>query len=173
MLDKYCLCRRTIALPLCVNCSLAPLTNSWLLVQSYSKTSKRSRGHNHLSTVSGVAAKVRKAGVTSANALHMSHAVRLPLFPKHDTMSQLVKASTIGKVTQWSGPSALAISSAGKYRKFFRAPNAIHSSVMLRRWADVTARTTTSVLTVRMGILSYPCVTVSTTWNTIRVSASS
>ena len=110
VLDKYCLCRRTIALPVCVNCFLAPLTNSWLFVQSYSKTSKRSRGHNQLSTVSGVAAKVHKAGVTSANALHMSHAVRLPLFPKHDTMSQLVKTSTIGKVTQWSGPSALAIS---------------------------------------------------------------
>ena len=84
---------------------------------------------------------------------------------------ELVKASTIGKVTQWSGPSALVISWAGKYRKFFRAQDAIHSSVMLRRWADVTARTTTSVSTLRMGILSYPCVTVSTTWNTIRVSA--
>ena len=31
----------------------------------------------------------------------------------------------------------LAISWAGKYRKFFRAANAIHSSVMLRRLANV------------------------------------
>jgi len=42
---------------------------------------------------------------------------------------------------------------------------------MLRRWADVTARTTTSVSTVRMGILSYSCVTASTTRSRIRVSA--
>jgi len=58
------------------------------------------------------------------------------------------------KVTQLSGPSVLAISWAGKNRKFFRAPNAIHRSVMLRRWSDVTSRTTTPVWTVRMSILS-------------------
>ena len=58
------------------------------------------------------------------------------------------------KVTQLSGPSVLAISWAGKYRKFFRAPNAIHRSVMLRRWSDVTSRSTTPVWTVRMSILS-------------------
>ena len=60
------LCRRTIALPFCVNCFLAPLTNSGLLVQSYSKTSNRSSGHSQLSKVSGVAAKAQKTGATSS-----------------------------------------------------------------------------------------------------------
>ena len=103
----------------------------------------------------------------------MSHAVRLPLLPKHDTVSQPVKVWNIGKVTHRSRPSALAILWAGKYRKFFQAPNAIHSSVILRHWADVTARTTTSVSTVWMGILSCPCFTASSRWSRIRVSASS
>ena len=103
----------------------------------------------------------------------MSHAVRLPLPPKHDTVSQPVRAWNIGKATQRSGPSASAISWAGKYRKFFPAPMAIHSSVMLRRWADATARTITSMSTVRMDTLLYPCFIASSMWSRIRVSASS
>ena len=51
---------------LCVNCFRIPLINSGRLVQSYSKTSNRSSGHSQLSTVSGVAAKAQKAGVTSS-----------------------------------------------------------------------------------------------------------
>ena len=90
--------------------------------------------------------------------------MHLPLHLGYDSMSQPVKAWYIGKVTQRSGPSVLAISWAGRYRKFFRAPNAIHSSVMLRSWA---------VSTVRLGILSYPCFTASSWWSRIRVSASS
>ena len=46
----------------------------------------------------------------------------------------------VSRLTQLSRPTPLAISWAGKYRKLFRAPNAIHSSVMLRRWDNVTAR---------------------------------
>ena len=75
VLDKYCLCRKTIALPFCGNCFLAPLTNSWQLVQSYNKTSNRSSGHSQSSTVSEVAAVAQKAGVTSSQALYVSHAV--------------------------------------------------------------------------------------------------
>ena len=63
VLDKLCLCRRTT---FCVKCLLAPLTNSWLLVQAYSKNSNRSSGHNQLSTVSGVATKAHKTGVVSS-----------------------------------------------------------------------------------------------------------
>ena len=44
---------------------------------------------------------------------------------------------------------------------------------MLRLWADVTARTTTSVSTVRMGISSYPCFAAFSRWSRIRVSVSS
>ena len=66
VLGKYCLCRRTIAIPFCVNCFLAPLTNSWLLVQLYSKTSNRPSRHSQSSTDAGEAAKAQETGVTSS-----------------------------------------------------------------------------------------------------------
>ena len=44
---------------------------------------------------------------------------------------------------------------------------------MLRRWADATARTTTSVSSVWMDTLLYPCFTASSMWSRIRVSSSS
>ena len=103
----------------------------------------------------------------------MSQAVRLPLPPKNETVSHPVKAWNIGNAVHRSGPSTLAISWAAKKRKLFPVPKAIQISVLPWRCAAATAKTTTSVSTVRMDILLNPSVTVSSKCKMILVSASS
>ena len=103
----------------------------------------------------------------------MSQVVRLALPPKNETVSHLVKAWNIGKAVHRSGPSALAISWAAKKRKLFPVPQAIQISVLPLRCAAATAKTTTSVSTVRMDILLNPSVAASSKCKMILVSASS
>ncbi len=67
-----------------------------------------------------------------------------------------VKAWNIGKAMHRSGPSPLAISWAAICRKLFLVPKLTHSSVMSRRWAAVTASTSTSMSTVRIDTLVLP-----------------
>ena len=144
-------------------CELLPrsIDKFLALVQSYSN---RSSGHSQSSTVARVAAKAQKAGVTSL--FDTLHAVRLPLLPKHDTSEGMTHWQS-NTTVRWPSRGPINIGSTSEHQ------NAIYSSVMLRGSADVTARTTTSVSTVRMGILSYSCFTASSSWSRIRVSVSS
>ena len=104
-----------------------------------------------------------------SSEFHVSNAVFLPRPPKHDTVSHPVKAWKKGKALCL--PSALAFSCPANNLKFLPVARATHNSSMLRRWADATERTTTSVPTVRTDNLIYPCFTAYSTWSGMRVSA--
>ena len=122
---------------------------------------------------SGFAIKEQNALVTSSYTFQVSHAVFCPLPPKLDTVLQPVNEWNIGNAMQWSGPRDLAISWAARKRRCFPVPNAIRSSETSRRWAAVTANTTTSVSTVRMESSSFSSFTASSRWRIILVSACS
>jgi len=124
----------------------------------------------------GVAANAQNAAVTfvtPSQAFQVSHAVFLPLPPKLDTLSHPVKAWKNGNPLHLFGPNAAAISWAAKNLKFFPVPKATQSSSICRCSAAATARITTSVSTVRINTLVQPCLTASSTWSSILVSASS
>ena len=123
--------------------------------------------------VVSVAPKAQKVAVTSYHTFNVSHAVFLLLPPKLDTVSHPVKEWNAGNPWHLSCPNAWAISWAAKNQKLFPVPKATHIWSILRRSAAAIARTTTSVSTVRIDTLVYPCFIASSTWSSIMVSASS
>jgi hypothetical protein len=83
-----------IVLPFWVNSCLRAWLTHWWLVQSYHKTTNLSRGPIQSSMPSGVASKTHKGLVSPSKAMHVSHAVVLPLPPKDGTVSHPVSAVT-------------------------------------------------------------------------------
>jgi len=92
--------------------------------------------------------------VSSGRAVHTVHAVFCPCPSKQESVSQPVKASNIGSACAFSDPRARAISwPAETRRKDFPVLMDTHTSISsFRVPAIATARTTTSVSTVRMRI---------------------
>ena len=81
-LPAECCCMRAAfvreyLLLICLSCFRAWLIRSKLLVRSCNNITNPSNGLIKLSTDSGVAAKEQRAGVTSSQAFHVSHAVSL------------------------------------------------------------------------------------------------
>ena len=109
-------------------------------------------------------------------AVHTAHAVFYPYPAKQETVSQPVKPPNIGSACSFSGPRARAISWPAEMRKdfpilmtpIFQFPpsgTGVH--------ARATARTTTSVSTVRMRIFLWPLWAAWAACNVLSLSASS
>ena len=93
--------------------------------------------------------KIENTGMTSLKDFHMSNAVFFPLPANDDTVSQHVKARNMGIESAFSYPSSLAMSCAGIYLRFLPVPKATEIPVSSRLTTVDTARTRTSVSTVR------------------------
>ena len=102
----------------------------------------------------------------------VSNAVFFPLTANDDTVSQPVKAWNMGRESAFSYPSSLAMSCAGMYLRCLPLPKAAQISVSSRLTTVDTARTRTSVSTVRKMVVRYPLFAESTAWRSILVSAS-
>ena len=153
-----------MALFLVVNMSfLVEFTLVYVQVRSYNSTTYASNTDIQSSVkADGSFANIeKKPGVTSSKDFHMSNAVFLPLPANEETTSQPVNAWSIGRARAFSLPSPLAMLCAGMYLSYLPVPNAIQISVSLRQTAVDTARTRTSVSTVRNMILRYPWLTES------------
>ena len=96
----------------------------------------------------------------------------LSLASKAWNSSHPLRAWKNGNPRRLLSPNATAMSWAAKNWKFFPIPNATQSSSMSRRTAAATAKTRASVSSVRIDTLLYPCLTASSTWSKILVSAS-
>ena len=86
---------------------IASFTHSWLLDQSYSKTTTLSNGTKHSWIFCGVglALTAQNAEGTSLYAFQLFHAVFLPLPPKYETVSHPFKAWNIGMCNAYLGCS--------------------------------------------------------------------
>ena len=154
---------------LCKELLPARLTHSKSLVRSYSNITNSSNGLIKLSTDSGVVAKNLKHWKCWCNVI-----VGFPCIPcsSFTSSSKIAtwKSMGIGNAIHRSGPKARAISWAAIKRKHLPVPRAIHTSALLRRWADVTANTTTSVSTVRVETFVFPSFAASSKCRVILVS---
>ena len=112
--------------------------------------------------------------VSSGSTVQIAQAVFLPCPVKLDTVLHPVRAWNVGSARAFSGPRPDAISWPPSHRKLLPVPNASHSSFSgCSAWVTDTASTTTSVSTVRIIILWWPCWAVRDAYSNMRLPASS
>ena len=121
----------------------------------------------------GVSARAHSASDALLKTFHDAQDVRLPLPAKHDVVSHSISAWKTGSAVHMSTLRACAIAVVSTYQNDFPVPIATTRLLQQSLRTQLTANTTTSVSTVLMTIVCFPCLTPSAACKNILVLASS